>query len=180
MAVLITPLADVDIIADPTGTNCIAEVSGKVVRIATQKIIDMVSTQVADPNKSDFAQTVVDITVNMNHVVEQMEVITGRLDASDENIGNLQNNYTELDEHVTNIESNVNNNTESINQINEDISSINSKVSVLETSSSSLSSSVTSLTSRMSSAESKINNYETRLQKLEGYLTLLNIIANGQ
>ena len=57
MAILVTELAKVDVLANPTGSNVIGEVSGKIVRITTQKIIDMVSEQIQDPNKSDIAVT---------------------------------------------------------------------------------------------------------------------------
>ena len=173
MAVKITRLADVDILADPTGSNCIAEVSGQIFRIATQKIIDMVSTQVQDPNKSQIAVTINTLTSNMSNVVEAIETINQRLDSGDINTSEITEDIEQVQTDLSSVQSTVNNLNTSVGNNTSNITTLQNNVGTLQSTTATLSSQITSLTSRVATLESKVSN-------LEGYLTMLDIIANGQ
>ena len=173
MAVKITKLADVDILADPTGSNCIAEVSGQIVRVATQKIIDMVSTQVQDPNKSQIAVTINNLTSNMANVTKQIETIIQRLDSGDINTSEITEDIEQVQTDLSSVQSTVNNLNTNVSNNTSNITTLQNNVQTLQSTTATLSSQITSLTSRVTTLESKVSN-------LEGYLTMLDIIANGQ
>ena len=173
MAVKITRLADVDILADPTGSNCIAEVSGNIVRIATQKIIDMVSTQVQDPNKSQIAVTINTLQSNMSNLTEAIDSINERLDSGDintsaitEDIDNLKSNVSSISSTVGTLQTTVNGHTSNISSLQNTVNNMNT--------------SVANNTSDLTSLKQKVSTLESKVANLEGYLTLLDIIANGQ
>lgn len=173
MAVKITRLADVDILADPTGSNCIAEVSGQIVRVATQKIIDMVSTQVQDPNKSQIAVTINALTSNMTKVTEQIESIIQRLDSGDINTSEITEDIEQVQTQLTDVSSTVSSLSSTVNGHTSSITTLQNNVKTLQSSTATNTSQITSISSRVSTLESKVSN-------LEGYLTMLDIIANGQ
>lgn len=184
MAILVTELAKVDVLANPTGSNVIGEVSGKIVRITTQKIIDMVSEQVQDPNKSNIAVTINQVTEDLTEINKDIQTIIQRLDNGDVNTGDITENITNITNNLNTVTKNLTTVTNKVNSLESTVNTLNNNYSRLQSTVNTATGNISNLTSRVSSVESKINtanssisDLKTRMNTMEGYLQMLRIIA---
>lgn len=174
MAILVTPLATIEILADPTTrSTTYVELDGKVYRTYVQTIMNMTQQQIQDPAKSELA-------TNVNALMQQVETNTNdistlkkRADTTETNISNINQSINEIigesGESGTSL-AGLDAAIKALEQQIQDIvgGSSGTSLSSLKSSLDSLSSTVSSMNSSLSSRISTLENYRPLLQKLAG------------
>lgn len=175
MAILVTPLATIEILADPTTrSTTYVELDGKVYRTYVQTIMNMTQQQIQDPAKSELATNVNTLMQQVETNTNDISTLKNRADTTETNISNINQSINEIigesGESGSTSLAGLDAAIKALEQQIQDIvgGSSGTSLSSLKSSLDSLSSTVSSMNSSLSSRISTLENYRPLLQKLAG------------
>ena len=175
MAILVTPLATIEILADPTTrSTTYVELDGKVYRTYVQTIMNMTQQQIQDPAKSELATNVSALMQQVETNTNDISTLKKRADTTETNISNINQSINEIigesGESGSTSLAGLDAAIKALEQQIQDIvgGSSGTSLSSLKSSLDSLSSTVSSMNSSLSSRISTLENYRPLLQKLAG------------
>lgn len=170
MAILVTPLATIEILADPTTrSTTYVELDGKVYRTYVQTIMNMTQQQIQDPAKSELAANVNALMQQVGTNTNDISTLKNRADTIETNISNINQSIDEIIGESGESGTSLAGLDAAIKELQQQIQDIvggssGTSLSSLKSSVDSLNSTVSSLSSRISTLE----NYRPLLQKLAG------------
>ena len=170
MAILVTPLATIEILADPTTrSTTYVELDGKVYRTYVQTIMNMTQQQIQDPSKSELATNVNALMQQVETNTNDISILKNRADTVETNISNINQSINEIIGESGESGTSLAGLDAAIKELQQQIQDIvggssGTSLSSLKSSVDSLNSTVSSLSSRISTLE----NYRPLLQKLAG------------
>ena len=170
MAILVTPLATIEILADPTTrSTTYVELDGKVYRTYVQTIMNMTQQQIQDPSKSELATNVNALMQQVETNTNDISILKNRADTVETNISNINQSINEIIGESGESGTSLAGLDAAIKELQQQIQNIvggssGTSLSSLKSSVDSLNSTVSSLSSRISTLE----NYRPLLQKLAG------------
>ena len=173
MAILVTPLATVDMQANPAGVNLIGEVAQKVIRVSSNTLISYMQEQMSDPAKpGSLGQTINDINNKVTILQQDVQSVKTRQDTTDVAIGTINQSISD-----------INSNIEQINEQLADIVGTGATGEVtlngLNTRLTQAENTITQVSSNVSSISGKVSALEERIAALEKYSDMLATLYAG-